>query len=111
MIHVPEQNLAVDVQGAVRNPGFVPFDSTYSARDYVEAAGGVSELARTGTTQIIRGRTGERVKADPRTAVAPGDLVWVPERADRDWWRVTRETAAFFAQLAAIYLVIDTANR
>jgi protein involved in polysaccharide export with SLBB domain len=110
-IHVPQQNFAVDVQGAVKNPGFVPFDSTFSARDYVAAAGGVSELARTGTTQIIRGRTGERVKAGPKTVVDPGDLVWVPERADRDWWRVTRETAAFLAQMAAIYLVIDTANR
>jgi protein involved in polysaccharide export with SLBB domain len=110
-IHVPRQNFAVDVQGAVRNPGFVPFDSTYSARDYVEAAGGVSERARTGTTQIIRSQTGERVKAAPQTHVDPGDLVWVPERADRDWWRATRETAAFLAQVAAIWLVIDTATR
>ena len=50
-------------------------------------------------------------KAGPKTVVDPGDLVWVPERADTDWWRITRETAAFLAQVAAIYLVIDTANR
>jgi len=110
-IYVPQQNLAVDVQGAVKNPGFVPFDSTFSARDYVNAAGGVSERARVGTTQIIRSRTGERVKVGGGTRVDPGDLVWVPERADREWWRITRETAAFLAQVAAIYLVIDTATR
>ena len=105
------QNLAVDVQGAVKNPGFVPYNPEFTARDYVAAAGGVSERARTGNTRIIRHQTGERVKSGRGTRIDPGDLVWVPERADRDWWRITRETSAFLAQLAAIYLVIDTSRR
>jgi hypothetical protein len=42
--------------------------------------------------------------------IVPGDEIWVPEKPDRDWWRITRETVAFVASIATVYLVIDQAT-
>jgi protein involved in polysaccharide export with SLBB domain len=110
VVRVPEQNLAVDVQGGVRNPGFVPWRSSRSAFDYIDIAGGKTERARTGNTRIIRSRTGERVQAGDDTRVDPGDLVWVPEKRDRDWWRITRETVTFLAQIGTLVVIINNVN-
>jgi protein involved in polysaccharide export with SLBB domain len=110
MVRVPAQNLAVDVQGAVKNPGFVPWHLSWSAFDYIEVAGGKTERARTGNTRIIRSRTGERMRAGDDTRVDPGDLVWVPEKPDRDWWRITRETVTFLAQIGTLVVIIDSVN-
>jgi protein involved in polysaccharide export with SLBB domain len=107
-VFVPRKNLAVDVQGAVKNPGFVPYEETRRVRDYVELAGGISPKARTGSMRVIRHRTGEWVKADKNTTIDPGDAVWVPEKPDRDWWRITREAAIFFGSIATIVLVVDS---
>lgn len=108
VVTVPQQNFAVDVQGAVGSPGFVPWAPGRNAFDYVAAAGGKTDRARTGNTRVIRARTGERVKAGHGTSVDPGDLVWVPEKPDRDWWRITRETAVFLAQIGTLVVIVDS---
>jgi protein involved in polysaccharide export with SLBB domain len=110
IVRVPPQNLAVDVQGAVKNPGFVPWEASRAATDYIDIAGGKTERARTGNTRVIRSRTGERVRAEGDTRVDPGDLVWVPEKPDRDWWRITRETVTFLAQIGTLVVIIDSVN-
>jgi protein involved in polysaccharide export with SLBB domain len=107
---VPRKNLAVDVQGAIKNPGFVPYAESRTVRDYVDLAGGISPKARTGGIRVIRHRTGEWVNADEETPIDPGDAVWVPEKQDRDWWRITREIAIFLGSIATIVLVIDSVN-
>lgn len=107
-ISVPRKNLAVDVQGAVGSPGFVPWTGGWSPTDYVELAGGRTDRARTGKMRVIRARTGERVRAGRGTRVDPGDLVWVPEKPDRDWWKITRETAVFLAQIGTLVVIIDS---
>jgi protein involved in polysaccharide export with SLBB domain len=106
-VTVPRKNLAVDVQGAIKNPGFVPYEEGRTVGDYVELAGGISPKARTSDMRVIRHRTGEWVNADDETRIDPGDSVWVPEKKDRDWWRITREIAIFLGSLATIALVVD----
>lgn len=110
IVRVPTQNLAVDVQGAVKNPGFVPWEPDRSAFDYIRTSGGKTDRARTGSTRIIRSRTGERVRVDGDTRVDPGDMVWVPEKRDRDWWRITRETVTFLAQIGTLVVIINNVN-
>jgi protein involved in polysaccharide export with SLBB domain len=110
-VHVPKKNLSVDVQGAIKNPGFLPYDEERNAKDYIELAGGVSERARSGSVRIIRHRTGEWVDADKKTRVEPGDTVWVPERPARNGWRTVREVVTFLASVGTIVVVIDSVNR
>ena len=109
-VTVPRKNLSVDVQGAIKSPGFVPYTETRTARDYINLAGGISERARTGTIRIIRKGTGEWVKAGNDTRVDPGDMVWVPEKPARDWWRISREAAIFLASLGTLIVVVDSVN-
>lgn len=109
-VSVPRKNLSVDVQGAIKSPGFVPYSETRTARDYIDMAGGISDRARTGTIRIIRKGTGEWVKANADTRVDPGDMVWVPEKPARDWWRISREVAIFLASLGTLIVVIDSVN-
>ena len=109
-VTVPRKNLSVDVQGAIKSPGFVPYSEIRTARDYIDLAGGISDRARTGEIRIIRKGSGEWVKADDDTRVDPGDLVWVPEKPARDWWRISREVAIFLASLGTLIVVVDSVN-
>jgi len=109
-VTVPRKNLSVDVQGAIHSPGFVPFGETRTARDYIHLAGGVTERARTDSIRIIRKGTGEWVSANDDTHVDPGDMVWVPEKPARDWWRISREVAVFLASLGTLIVVVDSVN-
>jgi protein involved in polysaccharide export with SLBB domain len=109
-IEVPRKNLAVDVQGSVRSPGFVPYCAERTVKEYIELAGGLAERARTGRIRIIRNLTGERVKAHKDTRIYPGDTIWVPEKPYRDWWRITRETVMFLAQVGTLIVVIKSVN-
>ncbi|MCH7679539.1 bL21 family ribosomal protein [candidate division KSB1 bacterium] len=38
----------------------------------------------------------------------PGDIIWVPRKSDRKFWPVFLQVVTVTAQLAAIYLIIDT---
>ncbi len=109
-VMVPRNNLAVDVQGAIKNPGFVPYGYGLTVGNYVDLAGGISPKARTGGMRVIRHRTGEWVNADHDTPIDPGDTVWVPEKKDRDWWQITREIAIFLGSIATIALVVDSVS-
>ena len=40
----------------------------------------------------------------------PGDQIWVPRKADRNYWEIFRETMLVAAQVATVYLVIETAR-
>ena len=67
--------------------------------------------AGTGKTRVIKAATGEWEPARGAGHIVPGDEIWVPDKEDRDWWRLTRETVSFVASVAAIYLVFDQATR
>lgn len=109
-VTVPRANLAVDVQGAVKSPGFVPYTASRTIEEYLNLAGGKSSKARTGGLRVIRQTTGEWVKADSKTLVDPGDTVWVPEKPDRSWWKISREAVAFLASVATVVVVIQSVN-
>jgi hypothetical protein len=50
------------------------------------------------------------VEAENETRVDPGDMVWVPEKPARDWWRIAREVAIFLASLGTLIVVVDSVN-
>jgi hypothetical protein len=37
-----------------------------------------------------------------------GDILWVPVRPERDWWQITKDVLSMGAQLATIWLVVDS---
>lgn len=129
---VPSGDAAVQVLGAVRRPGFVPFVTGAAASYYVESAGGAGEEAR--EVYVINGASGEVVSAREAT-ILPGDRVFVDrdprpateaqqqlaiqlEQLDRQETRdrrsfalqVVQTTLAAVSTVATILLVINNTN-
>jgi protein involved in polysaccharide export with SLBB domain len=111
LIVVPEIRETVTVSGAVTFPGLITFVPETKASYYVEQAGGYGSNADRGEAKVIKAKTGEWKPIKEAGVIVPGDEVWVPEKPDREWWEITKDIVAFTAQIAAIYLVIDTATR
>lgn len=97
---------SVRVEGEVRRPGIVEFEPRRSAEDYVGLAGGYSERAARGKVRINRAVTGQSLRARDVQAVAPGDLIWVPERPDRTVWQHLTTLIAVAAQVATLVIAV-----
>ena len=111
LIVIPRYVDTVEVLGQVANPGKVGHLSGKGYGHYVEQAGGYTSLARKSRIRVVRGATGEWMYARSAGALEPGDLVWVPERGESNWWRVARELAGFIMSVVTVYVVIDQATK
>jgi len=110
VINVPKKSKAISVIGEVSNPGILKYSIGEDYRFYISEAGGYSDRARRGSVSIIKGVTGEWMKAKKSKSLEPGDTVLVPEKKKRDWWGFTKDTLTFIGNLATVYLVIDQAT-
>jgi polysaccharide biosynthesis/export protein len=109
LVIIPSRKDYVGLLGEVAHPGNVAYRPGLNAGGYIRAAGGFSEKADKGDTRVIKAGTGEWMKPGEAGKLAPGDVVFVPEKQPKDFWRLFRETLTVAAQLAALYLVVDTA--
>jgi len=105
---MPTRANVVRVSGLVVSPGLVPFDPAEGYGYYIENAGGYDRSADRGKVRVIKKRSGARLKPTGHVRIEPGDMIWVPPREERDWWQITREFLSTAAQVATIYLVIDS---
>jgi polysaccharide export outer membrane protein len=107
MIEIPRASNLIRVAGQVKNPGLVPIVEGHGFSDYIRAAGGFAPRADRGDATLIRATSGVRVDPWDET-IMPGDIVWVPQRPERDWWQITKDLLSVAAQLATIWLVVDS---
>ncbi|MFQ6115425.1 MAG: SLBB domain-containing protein, partial [bacterium] len=98
----------VTVTGRVAKPGGVTFIQGASMGYYLAKAGGASWDADLKKTKIIK-VTGEVLDDEEVKEFHPGDIIWVPRKADKKLWPLVIQTISVVAQLASIYLIIDTA--
>lgn len=110
IIVIPKAVATVDVIGQVLDPGEVEYVPGKRFRYYVEQAGGYSPYARANRVKVIRAGTGTRLPAGRAGRIDPGDVVWVPERVETDWWKLVREAASFLTSIVTAYVVIDQAT-
>ncbi len=108
-IFVPKRRLVVKVSGNIINPGFLTYEQGKGHLYYIKKAGGFSWRADKGKIRLIKGMTGEWVK--PNGMVEPGDVIWVPEKPERNYWNTFRDVVAVLSSIATIYLVIDSATK
>ena len=109
LVIIPSRKDYVGLLGEVAHPGNVAYRPGLNAGGYIRAAGGFSDKADKGDTRVIKAGTGEWMKPGEAGKLSPGDVVFVPEKEPHDFWRLFRETLTVAAQLAAVYLVVDTA--
>ncbi|MCK4409298.1 MAG: SLBB domain-containing protein [Candidatus Eisenbacteria sp.] len=111
LILIPRRVDTVEVLGQVANPGKIAHLSGKRYGHYISEAGGCGSLARKNRIRVVRGATGEWMYARSAGVLEPGDLVWVPERGETDWWKFVREAAGFITSVVTAYVVIDQATK
>lgn len=110
VIRVPRATNVVRVAGQVQSPGLVPYVEGQYAGYYIREAGGHASRADKRGTRVIRGKWGQKLKSGD-AKVVPGDIIWVPEKKERDGWETFRDAVWVLAQIATVFLVIDSATR
>ncbi|MFZ5516340.1 MAG: SLBB domain-containing protein [Candidatus Zhuqueibacterota bacterium] len=108
IIHVPKAPKVVYVTGRVSRPGGVVYVPGKNIKYYIKKAGGVTWDAKRRSTKVTK-VTGEILDDEDVSDLLAGDIIWVPRKPDRDWWELFRYTIAVVAQLATVYIVVDSA--
>jgi hypothetical protein len=108
-IFIPKRRLVVKVSGNIANPGFLTYEPGKSHLYYINKAGGFSWRADKGKIKLVKGMTGEWVKPDG--VVEPGDVIWVPEKPEKNYWNTFKDVVAILSSVATLYLVIDNATK
>jgi protein involved in polysaccharide export with SLBB domain len=106
VIRVDPLFASVRVEGDVRRPGIVEFEARRSVDEYVSLAGGYSDRADRSKIRITRAITGLSLRAQDVQAVAPGDLIWVPERPDVTLWQHLQTLITVAAQVATVVIAV-----
>jgi protein involved in polysaccharide export with SLBB domain len=110
MIIVPKRVATVDVVGQVVDPGEVEHVPGKRFRYYIRQAGGYASDARANRVKVIKSGTSSRLAANRVGTLEPGDVIWVPERVETDWWKLVREAAGLLTSVITAYVVIDQAT-
>jgi protein involved in polysaccharide export with SLBB domain len=108
LIIIPERSMTVFVSGGVVSPGNITYHPDWTYQEYINAAGGFTDLAREGWVSIIDSRTGKWVDIDDDDQVREGDIIFIPERNRIDLWTSFVDGLAIVAQVSAIVLVVVT---
>lgn len=83
VLEIPVRSNVVRINGAVRFQTAVNYDSSFRARDYIEAAGGYSQNASRANAYVVNmGGRAERLR--PGTKIYPGAEIYVPEKIQQD---------------------------
>jgi protein involved in polysaccharide export with SLBB domain len=109
IIDVPKAPKVVMVTGRVAHAGGITYTAGGNLQYYLSRAGGASWDADLRKTKVIK-NTGEVLDDEDVKSFRPGDTIWVPRKPDKNIWPVVVQTIAVAAQLASIYLIIDTAK-
>lgn len=106
-VYVPPLSLGVQVAGHVQRPGILSYRPELSVADYVEMAGGYTNLADSKGMRLVRSGTGSVEKPNGTTAPLPGDQILIPGKPNRSSFRTIRDILAVVGVVAVTYIVID----
>jgi polysaccharide biosynthesis/export protein len=110
VIYIPETPKVVLISGRVGKPGGVVFKENEKLSYYIDLAGGYTWDADGRRTKVIK-VTGEILDDEDVDRFVPGDRVWVPRKADHDYWQIFRDVMLVAGQVATMYLVIHTVTK
>lgn len=111
LLYVPEKLDMVWVSGQVKNPGLLPLEKGKKWKDYISAAGGFTNNRRTGGIRIIRASSGNWVKATDKIELKSGDMIFVPEKTDRDFWVEFKDVFLIASQIVTIVIGVQALTK
>jgi protein involved in polysaccharide export with SLBB domain len=106
VVRVDQITPSIRVEGEVRRPGLVQFQSGRKIDGYVQLAGGYSERASRNQVRVTRAVTGQTLLGRDVEALEPGDLVWVPEHPDPATWQNFQTLLLVLSQVAMVIVVV-----
>lgn len=106
-IFIPEKTATVIVSGQVVNPGLIAFEPDKDYKYYIEQAGGFDWNARKGKIRLIRANSGKWVKPKKNTVIEEGDMLFIPEKAEFDYWQFTLDSLRILSQIATLIVVVQ----
>lgn len=117
---IPQRRYTVKVIGGVNFPSSVLFNSTMELKDYIDAAGGLTELADEENISVMLAN-GKRIKEKSflffpylPEDISPGSTIYIPTLATKevtDWSGAIRDAAAILGSVASVILIINQINR
>lgn len=110
VVVIPKAPTVVMVTGRVAHEGGVTYSPGAPLKYYLARAGGASWDADLKKTKVIK-VSGEVLDDEDINEFHPGDVIWVPRKSDKKFWPVLLQSITVMAQLASIYLIIDTASK
>ena len=108
IISIPKKTQTVNMIGSVLHPGLMDYTLDKNAWFYIEKAGGFGWNADKGKVRVIRANTSEQIKVNKSDLIFLGDTIFIPEKSDRNYWKLTLETMAVVAQLATVIIVVQS---
>ncbi len=110
VLEVPPVTQAVKVTGQVNQPGIITYKPGESYSFYIEKSGGYSWNASKSKIRVIKAISGKWLK--PRkTVIEEGDTIFVPEKADINYWETYKDMMLVLTQFATLYLLVITINK
>jgi protein involved in polysaccharide export with SLBB domain len=105
---IPSSSNTVFVSGGVMAPGNVIYEAERNYLDYISLAGGFNNRARRGAVKIIKIKSGVWLDADKEIHLEEGDVVFIPEKEDVNWYEIVKDVITVAAQVATIVYIIQT---
>ncbi len=110
ILEVPPITKAVNVTGQVKEPGIITYMPGKDYIYYIEQSGGFSWNAKKGKIRVIKAVSGKWVKPK-HTIIEEGDTIFIPEKAEIDYWQTYKDFMLVLTQFATLYLLVITINR
>ena len=106
-VFVPPLTLGVQMVGHVYRPGILPYQPERAVPDYVELAGGYTNLADRGGVRIVRLGSGLLEKPNGGNPPLPGDQILIPGKVKRSTFTIVRDILAVVGVVATTYIIVD----
>jgi hypothetical protein len=68
-------------------------------------AGGYGKKANQGAIRVTRVSTGQTLLLSDAKRIEPGDLIYVPDKRDINWYGVLRDVVALAASIATVVVL------
>ncbi|MFC1898023.1 SLBB domain-containing protein [Candidatus Cloacimonadota bacterium] len=107
-IYIPQKTNTVFVSGQVENPGYVIIEPGQSFEYYIQKAGGFSQNARKFKIRVIKSESGNWVKPNSELVLEDGDVIFVPEKSEYDYLKITKDVLVILSQIATIFIGVQT---
>ena len=111
VIYIPERLDMVWVSGQVRRPGMQQIIPGKDWKYYIAEAGGFTNNRRGGGIRVIRYQSGNWVKPTKSMVLMPGDIIFVPEKTDRDVWTDIKDILLLATQVVTIFVGVSALTK